>query len=127
MIYENGNLKTVLIDGGYITFNGAAPVYHYYLQDHLGNNRVVVQANGTVEQVNHYYPFGGLFDENIGDDKQPYKYNGKELDLIHGLDWYDYGVRHYDAALGRWMCMDPLAEKYYDVSPYAYCANEVLK
>ena len=123
MIYENGNLKTILIEGGYITFNGTAPVYHYYLQDHLGDNRVVVNANGTVEQVNHYYPFGGLFGENIGDDKQPYKYNGKELDRMHGLDWYDYGARHYDAALGRWMCMDPLTEKYYDVSPYVYCHN----
>ncbi|KXB46402.1 RHS repeat-associated core domain protein [Bacteroidales bacterium KA00344] len=123
MIYENGNLKTILIEGGYITFNGTAPVYHYYLQDHLGDNRVVVNANGTVEQVNHYYPFGGLFGENIGDDKQPYKYNGKELDRMHGLDWYDYGARHYDAALGRWMCVDPLTEKYYDVSPYAYIEN----
>ena len=123
MIYENGNLKTILIDGGYITFNGTTPIYHYYLQDHLGNNRVVLNANGTVEQVNHYYAFGGLFGENTGDGVQPYKYNGKELDRMHGLDWYDYGVRHYDAALGRWMCIDPLAEKYYDMSPYAYCGN----
>ena len=123
MIYENGNLKTILIDGGYITFNGTTPIYHYYLQDHLGNNRVVLNANGTVEQVNHYYAFGGLFGENTGDGVQPYKYNGKEFDRMHGLDWYDYGARHYDAALARWMCMDPLTEKYYDVSPYAYCGN----
>ena len=86
-----------------------------------------MNASGTVEQVNHYYPFGGLFGENLGDDKQPYKYNGKELDRMHGLDWYDYGARHYDAALCRWMCMDPLAEKYYDVSPYAYCHNNPIK
>ena len=99
-------------------------MYYYYLQDHLGNNRVVVNENGTVEQVNHYYPFGGLFGENTGYDKQPYKHNSKELDRMHGQDWYDYGARHYDAALSRWMCMDPLlAEKYYDVSPYAYCGN----
>ena len=101
-------------------------MYYYYLQDHLGNNRVVVNANGTVEQVNHYYPFGGLFGENTGYDKQPYKYNGKELDRMHGQDWYDYGARHYDAALSRCMCMDPLAEKYYDVSPYAYCGNNPI-
>ena len=61
MIYENNVLKQILIDGGYITFNGSTPVYHYYLQDHQGNNRVVCNASGTVEQVNHYYPFGGLF------------------------------------------------------------------
>ncbi len=50
-------------------------------------------------------------------------YNGKELDRMHGLDWYDYGARHYDASIGRWMCVDPLAEKYYPISPYAYCNN----
>uniref|UniRef100_A0AB33J0G4 DUF6443 domain-containing protein n=1 Tax=Prevotella sp. GTC17254 TaxID=3236794 RepID=A0AB33J0G4_9BACT len=123
MIYDNGKLARILIDGGYITLTGNAPVYHYYLQDHLGNNRVVVQDNGTVEQVNHYYPFGGLFGESTGGSTQPYKYNGKELDRMHGLDWYDYGARHYDAMLGRWMCMDPSAEKTFPVSGYTYCLN----
>ena len=54
---------------------------------------------------------------------QRYKYNGKELDRIHGLNLYDYGARLYDSALGRWTSVDPLAEKYYEISPYAYCAN----
>uniref|UniRef100_A0AB33JFT0 RHS repeat-associated core domain-containing protein n=2 Tax=unclassified Prevotella TaxID=2638335 RepID=A0AB33JFT0_9BACT len=54
------------------------------------------------------------------------QYNGKELDRMHGLDWYDYGARHYDAVLGRWMCMDPLAEKYYDVSSYGYCKGNPI-
>ena len=49
--------------------------------------------------------------------------SGKELDRMHGLDWYDYGARHYDAALLRWHTMDPLCEKYYHISPYAFCAN----
>ena len=43
--------------------------------------------------------------ESTGGGAQPYKYNGKELDCMHGLDWYDYGARHYDAVLGRWMCV----------------------
>ncbi|WP_311435748.1 RHS repeat domain-containing protein [Hoylesella timonensis] len=125
MIYENGKLSKILTDVGYITLNsgGEPPLYHYFLQDHLGNNRMVVQENGAVEQINHYYAFGGLMGESSGGEMQPYKYNGKELDRMHGLDWYDYGARHYDAALARWMCMDPLTEKYYDVSPYAYCGN----
>lgn len=54
---------------------------------------------------------------------QPYKYNGKELDRMHGLDWYDYGARMYDAVLTGWTSIDPLAEDYYHVSPYAYCLN----
>ncbi|MDC2276332.1 hypothetical protein PO118_03040, partial [Bacteroides thetaiotaomicron] len=41
------------------------------------------------------------------------KYNGKELDRKNGLDWYDYGARMYDAALGRWHAVDPMSEKYY--------------
>ena len=92
-IYENGALKMLLFDGGYVTFNSSnSPKYHFYLKDHLGNNRVVADANGNIEQVNHYYPFGGLMAESTG-DVQPYKYNGKELDRIHGLDSYDYGAR----------------------------------
>ena len=49
-IYENGTLKTILVEGGYITFDSSSqPVYHFYLKDHLGNNRVVANASGEVE------------------------------------------------------------------------------
>ena len=99
MIYENGQLSKILTDVGYITLANSTPTYHYYLQDHLGNNRVVIDEHGQVEQVNHYYAFGGLMGESTGGGAQPYKYNGKELDRMHGLDWYDYGARHYDAVL----------------------------
>ena len=75
--------------------------------------------------MNHYYPFGGIF-ASTG-NVQPYKYNGKELDTKKGLNWYDYGARHYDAVLGRWHSVDPLAEKYYGYGPYAYCLNNPIK
>jgi uncharacterized protein (TIGR02594 family) len=52
-----------------------------------------------------------------------YKYNGKELQDELGLNVYDYGARNYDPALGRWMNIDPLAEKYESMSPYNYCLN----
>ena len=126
VIYEGGNLSKILTEEGYITLSGSTPTYHYYLKDHQGNNRVVTYWNGSkwfVEQVNHYYPFGGVFAEGTAVSNQAYKYNGKELDQMHGVDWYDYGARMHDAALGRFTTMDPLAEKYYSVSPYAYCAN----
>ena len=99
MIYENEQLSKILTDVGYITLANSTPTYHYYLQNHLGNKRVVIDEHGQVEQVNHYYAFGGLMGESTGGDAQPYKYNGKELDRMHGLDWYDYGTRHYDAVL----------------------------
>ena len=127
LVYENGVLKQILVGGGYVTLNGSTPVYHFYIRDHLGNNRVVAKADGTVEQTNHYYPYGGLMaDISTGSDLQPYKYNGKELDRMHGLDTYDYGARQYAAAIGRWDRVDPLCEKYYDVSPYAYCGGNPI-
>ena len=55
---------------------------------------------------------------------QPYKYNGKEYDNKKGLNWYDYGARHYDAALGIFTTVDPSAENYYPTSPYAYCGGD---
>ena len=123
-IYKDGVLSRILIEGGYVDYSGETPIYHTYLTDHQGNVRVVVYENAAVKQVNHYYPYGALFAESTNGDVQPYKYNGKELDRMHGLDWYDHGARHNDAAIGRWHVMDPLCEKYYDVSPYAYCAGD---
>ncbi|MBE6288112.1 MAG: hypothetical protein E7099_08020, partial [Mediterranea massiliensis] len=80
---------------------------------------------GDAVEVNHYYPFGSLFSTST--NVQPYKYNGKELDTKKGLNWYDYGARHYDAVLGRFTTVDPLAEKYYPTSIYAYCINNPVR
>ena len=118
------NKTKILVDGGYIE-NGT---YYFYLTDHLGNNRVVVNASGTAIQKNHYYPFGSAFAEGTTQEqgKQPYKYNGKELDQMHGLNLYDYSARYYESAIGRFTTVDPLAEKYYSWSPYAYVMNNPL-
>ena len=123
VVYENGVQKLLLTDEGYVTLSDGK--YHYYLKDHQGNNRVVINQSGTVEETNHYYPFGGVF-ASTG-NTQPYKYNGKELDAKKGLNWYDYGARHYDAALGRFTTNDRFAEKYHSMSPYQYGANNPVK
>ena len=124
LLFENGELSRLRVDGGYVTFTNGMPHYHFHLKDHLGSSRVVFSETGAVEQETHYYPYGGIMaDLSTGQDAQRHKYNGKELDRMHGLDWYDYGARHYDAIIGRWATMDPLCEKYYSVSPYAYCGN----
>ena len=123
VIYENGTAKLWQTEAGYISMNDSK--YHYYLRDHQGNNRVVVNETGATEEVNHYYAFGGLFDNS--NSVQPFTYNGKELDTSKGLNWYDYGARHYDASLGRWFETDPLAEKYYSMSDYGYCLNNPVK
>ncbi|WP_288531602.1 DUF6443 domain-containing protein [uncultured Bacteroides sp.] len=127
VIYENGVLSMILTEEGYVTLSGDAPIYHYYLKDHQGNNRVVINQASMVEQINHYYPFGGLFEVNTTTSGiQSYKYNGKELDRIHGVDWYDYEARMYDGALGRFTTVDPLTEKYYSTNLYAYCKNNPI-
>ena len=87
----------------------------------------MVNPDGSSGQVNHYYPFGGLFGESTGNAVQPYKYNGKELDRTHGLDWYDYGARHLAPDASRFTTIDPMAEKYYHLTPYAYCANNPVR
>ncbi|WP_232282137.1 RHS repeat domain-containing protein, partial [Bacteroides sp. 4_1_36] len=122
VVYENGVQKLLLTDEGYVTLSDSK--YHYYLKDHQGNNRVVINQSGTVEETNHYYPFGGVF-ANTG-NTQPYKYNGKEFDGKKGVNLYDYGARHYDAALGRFTTVDSLAEKHYSESLYTYCYSNPI-
>ena len=123
VIYENNVPRLLLHEEGYVDLTDNS--YHYYVKDHQGNNCLVVDSSGAVEETNHYYPFGGVFART--GNVQPYKYNGKELDAKKGLNWYDYGARHYDAALGRFTTVDPLAEKYYSTSLFAYCLNNPLK
>ncbi len=123
VVYENGVQKLLLTDEGYVTLSDGK--YHYYLKDHQGNNRVVINQSGAVEETNHYYPFGGVF-ASTG-NVQPYKYNGKELDTEKGLNWYDYGARMYDPALGRFHTNDRFAEKYLSMSPYQYGANNPIR
>ena len=124
VVYEDSIQKLLLTEEGYVDLSVTTPAYYYYLKDHQGNNRVVIDKDGAVKESNHYYPFGGVF-ASIG-NVQPYKYNGKELDTKKGLNWYDYGARHYDAMIGRWFVVDPLAEKYYAWSSYAYCNNNPI-
>ena len=121
VVYENGVPQILLTEVGYVSLTDGK--YHYYLKDHQGNNRVVVAEHGNAEEVNDYYAFGGLMSTSSRQSVQPYKYNGKELDSKGGLDWYDYGARMYDAALGRFMKTDRFSEKYVSLSPYQYGAN----
>ena len=46
---------------------------------------------------------------------------------MHGLNTYDYGARQYNPVTARWDRVDPLSEKYYDVSPYSYCKNNPVR
>ena len=115
-----------LTDNGYYTLSSTGvPTYYFYLKDHQGNNRVVVTQNDSIVQTNHYYPYGGVIgDISTNENVQKYKFEGKELDRTFGLDNYDIHARQYFAMMPSWDRIDPLAEKYYRISPYAYCGGD---
>ena len=107
-----------------VTFSDGSRISHTYGAD--GTKLKTVHKTGSTTTTTDYcgnvvYENGGVF-ASTG-NVQPYKYNGKELDAKKGLNWYDYGARHYDAALGRFTTNDRFAEKYHSLSPYQYGAN----
>ncbi|MBK8701526.1 MAG: hypothetical protein IPN29_19050 [Saprospiraceae bacterium] len=124
-----------------------APSYRteFSIKDHLGNARVTftdLNANGKIDvtnsaatneiiQENHYYAFGMAYEGpwmmNHSSKDNNYLYNYKELNADHDLKWYDYGARFYDAVIGRWHVVDPLADKYPKMTPYNYVENNPIR
>ena len=119
-------------DGGYVELdtNGTPTSWNYYVTDHLGSTRKVVDSNNNVKETINYYPFGSEMKmqdpaQMAGNTWQPYRFTGKELDNQNGLNWYDFGARWFDVAgVPMWTSVDPLAEKYYPFTPYSYCAGD---
>jgi len=64
---------------------------------------------------------------NVTETEYMYRYNAKEWQDELGLDWYDYGWRNYDPALGRWMNIDPLSEEFASWSTYSFVYNNPIK
>ena len=101
--------------------------YYHYIKDHLGNICAVVHSIAdSAVQSTKYYASGVPMAESTGRDQQPYLYNGKEFMEAHGLNEYDSQARHYYATIMRTTTMDPMAEKYYHISPYAWCGNNTI-
>lgn len=132
LVYEhfNGELygsPTALFSSGYISSQNGV---HYNLTDHLGSNRVIVNAStGLAAERNDFYPFGHKWwnSQYPSAHDNRYRYNGKEDMTGFEFPYYDYGARVYDPNTGIWPSVDPLAEKYYQLSPYTFCANNPLK
>lgn len=138
---ESHLANKVYFDQGYIQgfrLVHSTPRYYYFRHDQLGNIREVWAAAyirygqtkpaATVQRI-QYYPSGLPWKNNdtyspIGQNR---KYNGKEFVEMHGLDEYDSQAKWYYPAIMRTSTMDPLAEKYYDISPYAWCGNNPVK
>ena len=133
----NLSLDCVLTDGGRIAAgrnaSGNTTAYHplYYLTDHLGSVRAVVDGDtGSVIETNDYYPFGKRI-QATGPVAEPVEatspnrwlFSGKEDQsfLSAGISLLDFGARMYDPTIASWITADPLSESYYDISPYVYC------
>ena len=100
---------------------------HFYVKDHLGSNRLVVDGNGKIEEVNHYYPFGALMGDRCDVSRNKYKYIGKELDTMYGWNMQDYEARWYDIENITWSVIDAKSEINYSISPYAYVDCNPIK
>ena len=113
--------RTAVVRDGVLRKKGRS---RFILYDRFGSVRSVADEDGNVLQQNLYYVRGGAWgDVCTAPGFQSYKYCGKYLDRKHGLDLYDYGARLYDPAAAFWTSPDPLCEKYYNISPYAFCNN----
>jgi RHS repeat-associated protein len=122
----NGNGVTHVKDTTKATANANEMHRYFYHSDHLGSSSYISDASGEVYQHFEYFPFGETFYESRHDHQRtPYLYNGKELDKETGL--YYYGARYYDPKISMFYGVDRFAEKYYDLSPYQYGANNPLK
>jgi len=138
-VYENNTLQFFNQPEGYVEPTGDVNKpfqYVYQYKDHFGNIRLSYKDISTtntpilqIQEENNYYPFGlkhkGYNNVQVGREHK-YKYNGKELQDELVLNAYDFGARNYDPALGRWMNIDPLAEKMRRHSPYNYAFNNPI-
>ena len=116
--YRNGSIERIMMGNGF--WQDSA--YYVQIKDYQGNVRAVLDQSHNLVERNEYYPYGGLI--NASDSQlQPYKYSSKELDRENGLDLYDSQARWFDPMLPGTTTQDPLAEKYYSISPYTWCAG----
>ncbi|UGU18156.1 RHS repeat-associated core domain-containing protein [Sinomicrobium kalidii] len=135
-IYENGALAFFSHSEGYVTKENNVFKYVYQYKDHLGNVRLSYANTGTssvpqleIIEENNYYPFGlehRGYNNVINGPEYPYDYQGKENQKELGLNWHDFGARNYDAALGRWMTVDPMADERDWMTPYNFVQNSPL-
>ena len=132
LFYKMGSPSRLLFDDGFFELaerHGGliSQIPYVFVRDHLGSVRLVCNGNtGEVVQSLEYLPSGVIF-RSRNFDRQPYRFTGKELLSAHGLDWYDSGARMQEFHIPRFTTMDPLCEKYYSISPYAYCNNNPVK
>ena len=131
-VFTNNRISSISNSSGTIT---GYTVYHH-ITDHLGSVRAITNAStGNVVETSDFLPFGTRWNQTAGsssstltDASNRWRYSGKEEQkaLNSYLPLIDYGARMYDPTIARWMSVDPMAEKYYPLSPYNYCLGNPI-
>ena len=110
---------------GYIPNDTTREETFFYHSDHLGSTSYITDDKANITQYDAYLPYGELLvDEHSSSEELPYKFNGKEMDEETGL--YYYGARYMDPKISMWLGVDPMIEKYPEISPYIYCHNNPI-
>jgi RHS repeat-associated protein len=129
LIQANGGQPIDIPKNGYLYVYVSSEIFkaNVYFDDIR-----VEHVRGALVEENAYMPFGlvakGISSNAANKLENKFKYNNKELQSKEfsdgsGLDEYDYGARHYNAQIGRFMVQDAYSDKYFDFSPYSYAAN----
>jgi RHS repeat-associated protein len=97
--------------------------YYYYLKDHLGSMKMILNSSGGVDSYNDYYPYGMQMPgrNSVSSADARYKYVGKERDAETNDDYL--GDRYYNSWAGRELSVDPFADKDPSRSPYSYAGD----
>ena len=121
-------LESVAFGGGRIRKTGTSSyAVDYHITDHLGSVRAIVNAAGAIQEQNDYYPFGTRHPNGLTQlPANRWRFSGKEEQDAFGIAYSDFGARLYDRS-ASWTAIDPMAEKYYSVSPYVYCHSNPIR
>ena len=111
---------------GYIPNDTTKEETFFFHSDHLGSTSYITDDKGNITQYDAYLPYGELLvDEHSSSEDLPYKFNGKQFDEETGL--YYYGARYLNPMTNLWYGVDPLAEKYPNISSYCYTINNPIR
>ena len=110
---------------GYIPNDTTKEETFFYHSDHLGSTSYITDDHANITQYDAYLPYGELLvDEHSSSEELPYKFNGKQFD--EETDLYYYGARYLNSVTSLWYGVDPLTEKYPDISSYSYYHNNPI-
>ena len=107
------------------SLNTPETLRYFYHPDHIGSTSWVTDSAKNGIQYCEYLPYGEPFlDQRSTTWNSRYTFSGKERDGETGYSYF--GARYYNSDISIWLSVDPLSDKYPNLTPYAYCANNPI-